>query len=82
MAWSGAVLSSGASASIDADNRTVSTAMSSPSPALTCSSEDADPSSTALAWAPRSRDSAVSSGDVRRSPRSRSITSIPSRVPA
>ena len=36
----------------------------------------------ALAWAPRSRDSAVVSGDVRRSPRSRSITSMPSRVPA
>ena len=82
MACSGAVFSSGASASIEADSRTASLAISSPSPARTSSSEDADPSSTALAWAPRSSDSAVSSGDVRRRPRSRSITSMPSRVPA
>ena len=43
---------------------------------------EADPSSTALAWAPRSSDSAVCAGVVRRSPRSRSITSMPSRVEA
>ena len=42
----------------------------------------AEPSSTALAWAPRSRDSAVVSGEVRRRPRSRSITSMPSRAAA
>ena len=35
-----------------------------------------------LAWAPRSSDSAVCSGEVRRSPRSRSSTSIPSRAAA
>ena len=57
-------------------------ATSSPAPARTSASDDADPSSTALAWAPRSSDSAVCSGEVRRRPRSRSITSIPSRAAA
>ena len=41
-----------------------------------------DPSSTALACAPRSSDSAVRSGVVRRRPRSRSSASMPSRVAA
>ena len=63
-----------ASASIEAESRTASVAISSPSPARTSSSVEAEPSSTALAWAPRSSDSAVVSGDVRRRPRSRSIT--------
>jgi hypothetical protein len=67
---------------MDADSRTASAAISSVSPARTSSSDEDDPSSTALARAPRSSESAVISGDVRRSPRSRSITSIPSRVPA
>ena len=50
------------------DSRTASWATASPAPARTSSRVRVEPSSTALAWAPRSSDSAVVSGLVRRSP--------------
>ncbi len=62
--------------------RTAAWAIWSPESVRTSSAEDAEPSSTALACAPRSNDSAVCSGVLRRRPRSRSITSMPSRVAA
>ena len=72
----------GTSPSSSTETRSAAWAIASPAPDRTSSSVEADPASTALAWAPRSSDSVVSSGEVRRSPRSRSIVSIPSRVAA
>ena len=72
----------GTSESSSVLTRTAAPAISSPVPARTSSSDEPDPSSTALACAPRSSDSAVCSGVVWRRPRSRSITSMPSRVAA
>jgi hypothetical protein len=79
-ACSGDRESTGTSESSCADSRTAAAATSSARPARTSSSLEVDPSSTALAHAPRSSDSAVVAGSVRRSPRSRSSASIPSRV--
>ena len=53
-----------------------------PDPSRTSSRLDVEPASTADAWAPRSSDSPVCPGSVRRSPRSRSSASMPSRVAA
>src|SRR5262249_41025326 len=78
----GEVRSVGTSDSTCTDTRTASAATASPSPARTSSNDDAEPSSTADAWAATSRDSAVWSADVRRRPRSRSSASIPSRAAA
>ena len=79
---SGDRVSVGASRSSPVETRTAASATGSPEPDRTSAKVDSEPSSTADAWAPLSSDSAVVSGDVRRSPLSRSTTSMPSRAAA
>src|SRR4051794_18826862 len=81
-ACSGEVVSVGNSPRSSALTRTADWATSSPKPSRRSSRLDMDPSSTALACAPRSSASAVRSGVVRRRPRSRSRASMPSLVAA
>ena len=72
----------GTSPSSSVLRRTADRSTGPPAPARSSSRVLSEPSSTALACAPRSSDSAVRSGVVRLSPRSRSRASMPSRVAA